>query len=745
MKVEMENRPWTTTAKVMPPDGEEGGLQIRQLLDLVLAGRWTVLLITLGVLLIGGLVCLLLPPVYKADALVQVEDSAKSGSMSDIGQISSLLLGTPVETEAEIQILQSRLVLQPVLDKLNLRIQVYPRYFPGIGHAISHARQGLTTPADALWGFRRFAWGGESIELPSLEVPDRWLNEQLTVTATKDGYILSGPDGDILTGKIGEKATSADGQTSILVTRLVAQPDTEFRLRKLSLQDALKNINDSLDVAEEGKQSGIIQLTLKGNSPTLAANIVNNIASSYLQQNVERRSADAQQSLDFLNNQLPDLKAKLDTAQARLAAYEKEHGTPDVSGETGVLLQQNVALETSRLETMQQRDEALQRFKPGHPVVQALNQQLSSVNAEIEKLRARTGTLPVAQQNVLSMMRDLDVDTQLYMTMLNSVQELQVAKAGTIGNVRIVDHAIAPFKPVFPKISVVLPISLLLGFFLSVAILFVQRALIKGMDDPAEIESQFGLTTYAAIPYSPEQRQIGTAMSRDEAGEYILAIRDNQNLAVESLRSLRTSLHFALLEASNNVIMLTGPSPGLGKSFIAINLGAVLAMTGKRVVVIDADLRKGHLHRFTRAPLTPGLSDHIAGDVDVAGVLRETSVKGLSFISRGTLPPNPAEILLHERLDALLKDLSQRFDYVLVDTPPILAVTDAAIVGRLAGTTMLVLKSAEHPIREIEESIRRLTNAGVTVRGVLLNQVGVRPGSYGYGGYGYTYYRYSDK
>jgi tyrosine-protein kinase Etk/Wzc len=208
---------------------------------------------------------------------------------------------------------------------------------------------------------------------------------------------------------------------------------------------------------------------------------------------------------------------------------------------------------------------------------------------------------------------------------------------------------------------------------------------------------------------------------------------------VEALRSLRTSLHFALLEARNNIIMFTGPTAGLGKSFISTNLGAVLAQGGKRVVVVDADLRRGLLCRYFGAAQTPGVSNYIAENAELKTVIKKSAVERLDFIPSGTRPPNPAEILMHERFANLLNTLSRSYDFVLVDTPPILPVTDAAIVGRLAGTTLLVLKSAEHPMRAVEEAVRRLRTAGVQVRGTIFNQVGKRVGSYGYGSYGYTY------
>lgn len=746
MANDVTNETFKPVQLALPPtvQPEEDEINLRELYELLRSGRWTILAFVLAAVVAGALYCVLVPPTYEADGLVQVEETSNSsGSMSSLSQISSLLLGSPVQTEAEIQILQSRLVLDQVIQSLNLEIEAHPKYFPIIGSAIARFNDDLDHPAAAPWGLRRWAWGGEKITVTRFEVPDQWLDQRFTLVATPTGFELNDPDGDeVLTGTVGQAAQSKDGKTQIFVQQLVAAPGTRFAVIRHAHQTVLTRLLDALSVAEQGKQSGVIQLTYRDRDPERVTAIIDNIENAYLKQNVERQSENAKQSLDFLNKQLPDLKAKLDADQARLTTYQSQHGAPDVASQTQMILQQSVDLETQRLQLIQQRDQALQRFTPQHPVVQALNQQIGSVEEAEDKLKQRVSALPDTQQEILGLLRDVEVDTQLYTAMLNSIQELQVARAGTIGNVRIVDYALKPLEPSSPKVPLVLALALVLGGFLGVAYVFVQRALLRGIDDPALIERQFGLSVLVSIPYVTEQRKLARAVARGEHGSHVLAMVDSDSQAIEALRSLRTSLHFAMLEAPNNIILFTGPAPDIGKSFVAANFGAVLALAGKRVAVVDADLRKGHLYKYFDLKSKPGVSDYIVGDVTSQELFQPTGVDGLDFIARGNSPPNPAELLMHERLDELLKELSGRYDYVLLDSPPLLAVSDAAIVARLAGTTLLVLKSAEHPLREIEEALKRLTNTGVRPRGVILNQVGARVGAYGYGNYGYTYYSY---
>lgn len=724
----------------------EDEVDLRHLIDLLLSGKWIILAATVIITAIATGYAFLTAPTYEADGLVQVEQDQNGSSSSDLSNISSLLLGTPVQTEAEIQLLNSRMVLDQVVDKLNLLVQASPRLFPIIGGAYFRANQNAEAPLSVPSFLRRYAWGGEVIDVPTFDVPASDVDQQFFVKATKSGFELIDEDGNkILDGAVGKSVSVPylDGKITIFIRALKAQPGTEFYLTRYTLQDVLLSLSKNLTVAEQGKQSGVISISFNGPTPSFVSQVVDAIEDAYLRQNVERRSAQAQQSLDFLEKQIPKLKERVDVAQQNLKAYQLQHGSVDVTEETSIVLKDSVDLEAQRLTLDQQREEALQRFTPEHPFVRGIDEKLKSIEAAEQKLKMKTDKLPTTQQEILSLTRDLDVANQLYTAMLNSVQQLQVAKAGTVGNVRIVDYALSPRLPAAPKKTLIVALGLLLGLFAGCVYVLVQRALLRGVDDPAEIENHLGLAAYATIPYSQLQKQLALRAERGEAAGHLLSTISGSDVAVEALRSLRNSLHFLMLESSNNVVMLTGPSPGIGKSFVAANLGALLAQSGKPTVLVDADLRLGHLHKYAGLPVSPGVSEFVAGGAAATDVVRPVpGIDRLSIVSNGVKPPNPAELLLHERFAQLIDHLSKSFDYVLVDTPPSLLVADAAVVGRLAGCSLLVIKSAEHPMREIEESYRRLAQAGVNVRGIVFNQVGRRVGSYGYGGYGYSYNRY---
>jgi tyrosine-protein kinase Etk/Wzc len=226
----------------------------------------------------------------------------------------------------------------------------------------------------------------------------------------------------------------------------------------------------------------------------------------------------------------------------------------------------------------------------------------------------------------------------------------------------------------------------------------------------------------------------------------LIAVYEPADPVVEAIRGLRTALHFGLLDSPSNRILVTGPSPGVGKSFVAANLAVTIAQGGQRVLLIDTDLRKGRLHKIfglDKSGLTEILGQKIP-PAEAVQLVRE--VEGLSVITRGDTPPNPSELLMTPSLNELLEWASENYETVIVDSPPVLAVTDAVIVGQLCGIALMVARFSESAHKEIMISANRLRQNGVNLRGSILNAVEKRASSYyGYGGY-YAYdYRKSGK
>jgi tyrosine-protein kinase Etk/Wzc len=707
----------------------------------VVAESWKLILTTAAtVLLLGTLYAFLATPVYRADAMIQVEDSADS-TKDALGDLASIF-DTKQTADAEIELIRSRLVVGQTVRTLHLDISVKPRYFPLIG-AILARHAGEDKPAPPLFGLSRFAWGGEKIDISGFDVPrERYDAEYKLVARDDEQFDLLDPDGAVvLRGHVGRRAQGEEpkGKVELQVARLDARPGTQFILKRASTLVTISQLQDALVIAEKTKQSGVIGVALDGADSKRIAEIINTIAAAYVQQNIDRKSAEAEHTLAFLDQQLPQLRKQLDEAEDRYNEFRNRKGTVDLTEESRLLLQQIVDNKTKLVDLQQQRIEMTQRFAESHPAVVALTSQIASLQVQQDQFNKHVMTLPDTEQSALRLLRDVRVDTELYTNLLDSAQQLRIVKAGQVGNVRVVDYAVAEDSPVKPKRVIVIALAAVLGLIAGTAAAFVKRALFGGIEHSEEIEQALGLPVYATVPHSEAQVRLNQGVRRGRSGHHVLASAASHDVAIEGIRSLRTALQFGLLDVSNNVLVITGPRPEVGKSFMSVNLAAVLASGGKRVMLIDADMRRGDVHGYFGVSRQPGLSDAIAG-LDIESAVLHDLLPGLDVLPKGSLPPNPAELLMSERFKTMLEYFSSRYDIVIVDTPPVLAVTDAALIGRHAGATLLVVRHGRHPMAEILESANRLRNGGVTLKGVLFTDVPQR--RVGYGTYYSGYYGY---
>ncbi|MCA1766481.1 MAG: polysaccharide biosynthesis tyrosine autokinase, partial [Desulfobulbaceae bacterium] len=469
--------------------------------------------------------------------------------------------------------------------------------------------------------------------------------------------------------------------------------------------------------------------------------ILQSIATGYLRQEIEKRSVEAEKTLEFLNCQLPDLKADLDAAETRLNAYKSEHGSIDLSLETQSILIMNAEVEKWLSELKMQQAALDGKFTASHPAMVTLHRQKQQLEAKLAELDGQIRGMPVEILEAVRLQRDVSVANELYILLLNKAQEMKVVKAGTIGNVRIIDPPVLPDGAVKPQKKKVLVLGILLGLMGGIAAVFIRQYFRTGVDDPNRVEAALGLPVYAMIPHSKKQEELGALSLKKKEGtsdDFLLAMVDNNDIAVESLRSLRTSLQFAMLDAPNNIVCFGGPAPAVGKSFVAANLGAILADSGKRILLIDGDMRKGHLHKYFGIALTGGLSGLISGEVLPENAIHRTSHEHLDLIPRGIIPPNPSELLMNERFQKILHDLGEGYELVIIDTPPIMAVTDATIIARLCGLNFIILRSGLHPMPEIQQTLKRYTQNNIHPNGFIFNDIPIRKSGYGYR-YNYQY------
>ncbi|MFR0689851.1 polysaccharide biosynthesis tyrosine autokinase [Enterobacterales bacterium AE_CKDN230030158-1A_HGKHYDSX7] len=732
---------------ISPAVSDDDEIDLLALFGTLLDHKWLIASITAGFLFAGATYALLASPIYRASATLQVEQKKPGipGLSPDLGD----LLGAQSQAVTEIQLLTSRSVIGKAVDALKLDIDIQPSLFPVIGNFL-HRHYSPDQPGDVaspVLGMSRFAWGGETLKIFQLDVPTALLEKKLTFIAGEQGRfsLFDNDDNLLVEGSVGQPAEQ--NGVKIQVEALSANPGTRFSVIRERRLSAILDYQQNLNVSETGKESGILTLSLDDEEPDQALAVLNAISQQYVLQNVERASAEAASSLDFLRGQLPEVRQDLEKSENTLSSYQSQAKSADISLETKALLDQSVALDTSISQLKLQQAEMDHKFTRQHPAYQALMRQIGELTSKQAGLAKRVEALPETQQDLLRLTRDVQVSTAIYTQMLNKAQELDVMRAGAVGNVRIIDPADVDItKPVKPKKALIVAIAALLGLFAAIALVLLRKALNRGIETPDAIES-LGLPVYASIPFSALQQSEEDLRNRGKKKKSptvpgpLLATRHPTDLAIESLRSLRTSLHFAMLESGDNRLMISGPSPAVGKSFVSANLAAVIAQAGQRVLLIDVDMRKGYLHKVLNAHEQNGLSDLLIRRCTFDNAIQRTAVENLSFISRGQIPPNPSELLMHPNFTDMLEQASSEFDLVILDTPPLLAVTDAAIVGRQAGTSLIVTRFGKNAQREIELTIRRFEQNGIELKGAIFNGVERRAADY-YGNGAYANYQY---
>lgn len=728
------------------PADDEDEVNLLEYWDIVVDSRWLIAVVTALALAVGGAYAFLAKPVYESNLLIQVEDSTGSAK-SFLGEAASLFdVKTPAA--AEIEIIRSRMVIGQAVDNTLLYIDAEPKYLPIVGHWLARRANGLSEP------LRGWVTGKESIRVAGFEVPAELEGSPFQLTAVEGGrYRLTHPDLDgEVTGTVGTPSTHASsaGPISLHIAALEAKPGAEFKLTRHSRLRVIEGLQQNLKLAEKGRQSGVIDATLQDTDRAKLTLILNEIGHQYVRQNVERKAAEAQKTLSFLDAQLPQFKRQLDQSEEAYNRYRNQKGTVALDEEAKLILTQSVELQSKLMEAQQKRRELVSRFTGEHPSIKTLDDQIAAWNHEISALNARVKGLPSVQQDAVRLERDVKVNNELYQQLRNNALQLQLIREGKIGNVRLIDSAVAPIFPVKPRRSMTVALALAFGLLGGVVLALTRNAFFRGIRNPQEIEAHAGMNVYSTIPLSNAQEMMARKVADKQPGLHILAHAAPQDVAIESLRSLRTALQFAMLEANNNRILISGATPSVGKSFVSANFAAVLAAAGKKVLLIDADLRKGHLNQYFGIPRTNGLSELIAGSIDLTAARRRGLLTNLDVIPTGTLPPNPSELVISAAFANLLERVSSEYDLVVIDTAPILVAADTLSIAPHAGTLLLVARAGQTQVGELLESARRLSHAGKGAAGVLFNAMDLRRrhyGSYGYkyGGYRYRQYSYESK
>lgn len=704
--------------------------------DMLIDHKWLIAGTVAVALLLSLLYVVFATPIFRANLLIQIEDAPPESK--------SFLTGTTglgdLKTTAtgELQVLGSRMVLGAAVDQVGLQIDAKPRYLPVVGAKLARRADELSNPG--FLGLGGYVMGSEQIVVDRFNVSPSFedTEDPFTVTAQGNGRYtvthdlldtpLNGVVGKPLQVKVG------DGVLDIQIGELSGKPGAEFTVAIASRFRAIERLQDRLLMAEQGRLSNVVSVTLEDSDRARLALTLNAIAEQYVRQNRERKSAEADKTLAFLNAQLPVFENQLKASEDAYARFRNVNGTIDFDDEAKVWLKSTAELQANLLDLQQRRLDLERTHIADHPRVQTINQQISVTQAQMGALNKRMTAMPNVQRDALRLARDVQVNTAQYQSMQNNALQMRLLREGKIGNVRLLDTAVVSKVPVKPQKALIVALALVLGAMIGPALAIYRTRSKLGVQDPDEVSAQTGLELFAVIPQSAEQKTLDQKKDKASSSNVLADLYPHSN-SVEAMRGLRVGLKIAMGDARNNRILITGATPGIGKSFIASNFSMLLAQTEKRILLINADLRKGGDLGDFGLQRAGGLSEVLGGSLAIEKAIHTGVRPNLDVLTTGKLPRFPTDVLESNSFTLLLDQLSERYDHIVIDTAPVLVAADAVVVAPACGVVLLVARAEMTQMRELSESIRRLAQAGASVNGLLLNGLDMSRrynGSYGY-------------
>lgn len=752
---------------------ERGQLSARAMLTLMRDHIWEIVVTTVVVLTLAVAYLLIATPIYSADVLVRVDPPEPNALGLALQNQEAMPPPAPAPV-TEMAVMKSRSVLEPVIDKYRFDLSVTPHTIPILGEiAAKFATPG--EPARPWLGLKSFAWGGERVKIGALDVPRDLEEEKLTLIALEGGaFELRGPSDQLLVKGVVGTPVSNNG-VSMLVKQLDARPGTKFEVIRWNALDAVTRFGDLVKVSDKVKDSGLLQIEYADVSPDKATEVANALGQQYLASAVASRQANDTTTLAFIEGELPRLLADLRKADDALKHFRSSSQSMQPTSEAQAYLQGGMDLDKQIATLQMQRTQLLDRYKPDSRWVQNVDTQLAQLKDAKAKFNGRFSGMPSSERESVDLIRAQKVAETIYLGMVQKAEQLQVRRASTSGGAHIVDSAIRPHRPVKPQPAIVLGGGLLLGLVSGVVLVFMRRHVMTGVTDPRYVERSMSVPVFGEILFSQQQLLLdrsfasanrktlpglggrsnlpfqktapeievrngaiaagatGAANSLTHDSSRILAARFPHDTSVEALRAVRTAVTRDLARARNNVLMVIGPTPSAGKSFVAANLAILHAEIGRKVVLIDADMRRGHLASFFMGSNRGGLSEVLSERLALRNALRLTSIDGLTFLSCGVRPENPAALLMKPRFKEVLERLGSQFDLVIIDTPPFLAVTDASIIASEAGSSLLVLRSGMQSEEEIADTIKKMERADGRIAGAVFNGIPLRRSTRNYG------------
>ncbi|MEX9975606.1 polysaccharide biosynthesis tyrosine autokinase [Providencia sp. Me1] len=643
---------------------------------------------------------LLATPIYQANATLQYD---KLGQVSLLDQMSDVMPfgNSNNQVDSEIEVIKSRMVLGKTVADLNLDTQAAPEGFVS-------KLLGEVAP----------------VHIALFQLPENLIGQPLTLTYLGDNNYSLNVDGQVLQGKVGE--VLKQGEINLLISSFAAETGEEFSLIKNARYSTIEDLRNTLTIAEVGKGTGIISLAIKGADQAENVKILNSVIQNYVDQNTERKKEVTNNTLVFLDGYLPTIKKKLDNYENQLNAFRKKNESIDLSLEAKAALDTALQVEEKLNELTFKEVEIQQLYTRNHPAYQSLLDKRQQLLREKEKISKNIQKLPNTQQEIVRLTRDVEAEQAIYAQLVAKQQELSVLNSGITADVRIIDSAESQPNAVAPKKSLIVALATILGFIVGCAYVIAREFFNNKIKSTEDIDA-LGVNVYATIPFSAYEKKLIEAGNKSP-----LAIENPADTAVEAIRSLRTSVYFSVMNQGNNLVMVTSASPGVGKSFVTSNMAVVLANAGKKVLLIDTDLRKGRLHKAFGLNNKAGLSEYLSQQNIESPTIHANVIENLDVICRGKNVTHSSELLMGERFKQLLDKVKNQYDIVVIDTAPILAITDSAIIGKYVGTSLLIAFYGVNTVKDVDLSLKRFKQNDIEITGVILNGIDARSDDYNY-------------
>ncbi|MBP8874437.1 MAG: hypothetical protein KBG55_09100, partial [Polaromonas sp.] len=600
-----------TRQKPQPKDDE---IDLRQIWDVLSFNKYKIIASGGVGLLLALVYVLVASPVYEANALVQIETNKQNNILGDAQAL--LGGGGGSKSDAEINLARSRMVLGRTVDEVKSDVVIAYKQMPIIGPVFSSKE----------------VKAEEALKINVFSVPDDLYNKNLElVYQGNKKFTLIIPEIKKLPevrvdGEVG-KLLSYNGLLFNLQS-ITAESGDGFTITKLSKLKAIDTIKDGLSIGDVGKDTGILTFNFVGTDKEKIQLLLNSVIKNYEHQNKEFEVLSAGRSLEFIDKQLPVTKDSLRQAEDLLNEFRHKNATLDLSLEAQSVMQNLTKIEAELTTVDTKEAEISELFTKDHPNYQALIEQKKVLQKAKADLVKRVASMPQLQQDVIRLTRDVEIEQQVYMQLLNKQQEFSIMKASNAGRVRIVDAAVTFEEPIKPKKSLII-LMLTAGFAALAALYFIIKSLFNRAIEGTEAFASLGVDVLASIPLSLVQKSkdglfLKTRTEKNARTDFLLAQNLPTDPAVEAIRALRTSLYFTLMEAKNNVLMVSGATSGVGKSFVSTNLAVVMAQSAKKVLLVDSDMRKGYIHEMLHQPIGSGLSDVLSGAVTFNEAIRTT-------------------------------------------------------------------------------------------------------------------------